>query len=51
MESILASHPAATGLILGVPEDLFFLEIYSLNVAVIYRQRTASRVDSAKLNS
>ena len=51
MDRILASHPAAPALILGVPEDLYLLEIYSLNVAEIYRQRTASRVDSAKLNS
>ena len=35
MESILASHPAAPALILGIPEDLFLMEIYSLDVAEI----------------
>ena len=38
MDSILASHPVALGLILGIPEDLFLMEIYSLNIAEIYRQ-------------
>ena len=51
MDSIPASHPAALGSILGIPEDLFLSEIYSLNVAEIHRQRTAQRVDSAKLDS
>ena len=33
---IFASHPAALGLILDIPEDLLFLEMYSLNVAEFY---------------
>ena len=28
MDSVLASHPAALGSILGIPEDLFLTEIY-----------------------
>ena len=43
MDSILASHPAAPGSILGVPK--IFSEIISLgkiiDVVEIYRQRTA----------
>ena len=30
MDSVLASHPAALGSILGVPKDSFFTEIWSL---------------------
>ena len=50
LDSVLASQPAASGLILGIPEDLFLVEIYSLGVAEIHGQRFAYRVDSAKLN-
>ena len=51
MDCILASHPAAPGLILGVTKDLFLTEISSLDVGEIHQQRTAyQRVDSAKLN-
>ena len=28
MDSFLALHPAAPGSILGIPEDLFLMEIY-----------------------
>ena len=45
MDSILASHIAAPGLILGAPdffqEKVFLKEIF--DVAKIYRQRTAER--------
>ena len=41
MDSILASHPAALGLILGIPKDLILNEIYSLNVAEIHQQGIA----------
>ena len=41
--NVCASHPAALGSILGVPEylsvkDLFILEIHSLDAAEIYGQ-------------
>ena len=41
MDSVLAPHTSAPGLILGVPEDLSLTEMYSLDVAEIHRQRTA----------
>ena len=50
LDSVLASQPAASGLILGIPEDLFIAESYSLGAAEIHGQRFAYRVDSAKLN-
>ena len=37
MNSVPASHPAALGSILGVPEDLFLTEINYLDVAEINR--------------
>ena len=37
MDSVLASHLAAQGSILGVPEDFFLTEINSLDVAEINR--------------
>ena len=36
MDIVLASHPAAPGLILGIPKDLFLMEIYSLDVGEIH---------------
>ena len=36
MDSVLAPHTSAPGLILGVPEDLFLTEIYSLDAAEVY---------------
>ena len=47
--SILASHPAALGSILGVLQFFQFKE--KIDGAEIKQQRTAWRVDSAKLNS
>ena len=41
MDSALASHPGALGLILGIPGDLFLTEIFSLDVAEIHQQCTA----------
>ena len=38
MDSVLASHPAAPGSILAIPEDLFLTEINYLDVAEINRQ-------------
>ena len=35
---VWASQPAAPGLILGIPEELFILEIYALSVVEIHRQ-------------
>ena len=32
---VLASHPAAPGSILGIPEDLYLTEINSIDVAEI----------------
>ena len=46
MESVLDSHPAAPGWILGVPEDLFLTEINSLNVAEINRQHCTAQCRS-----
>ena len=36
MDSVFALHPVAQGSILGIPEDLFLTEIYSLHVAEIH---------------
>ena len=50
MDSILASHPAALGSILGIPKDLFLTERCTLDVAEIYRQLCTAYclVDSAE---
>ena len=39
MDSVLASHLAALGSILGIPEDSFLTERCTLDVAEIYQQR------------
>ena len=44
MDSVLVSHPAALGLILDVPDNLFRTEIYSLKVAEILREWTVQRL-------
>ena len=51
MDSVLALHPVALGLILGVPEDLFLTEIYYLNVAEVNRQQLSMMLTVQKLNN
>ena len=51
MDSVLALHPVALGLILGVPEDLFLTEIYHLNVAEVNRQQLSMMLTVQKLNN